>query len=110
VKSFDLTTLESISKILGDTCSGLTGSEISKFLTEWDISEPGTNSTKWKRLFDSILLKQKNDPCANKIVSFITHVMRPSRHFDNEQWFENKREKLNKVLSFEGLELNQAGY
>jgi hypothetical protein len=36
--------------------------------------------------------------------------MRPSRHFDNEQWFENKREKLNKVLSFEGLEFNQAGY
>lgn len=109
VKSFDLAILESISKILGDTSSGLTGSEISKYLSECNISDPGVNSTKWRRLYDSFLLKQKNDRCANNIVSFITHVMRPSRYYDNEKWFENRREKLNRVLSFEGLELNKAG-
>lgn len=109
VKSFDLATLESLSKILGDTTQGLTGSEISKFLAECSIKDPGLNSTKWKRLYDSLSLKQQNDRCANNVVYFIQHVMRPSRHFDKQEWFEDIREKLNKVLSFEGLELEESG-
>lgn len=37
VKSFDFATIESLSKILGDTPLGLTGTEISKFLSECSI-------------------------------------------------------------------------
>ncbi|MBV7316217.1 TIGR02391 family protein [Shewanella sp. NIFS-20-20] len=109
VRSFDLASIESLSKILGDTSQGLTGSEISKFLAECNVPDPGLNSTKWRRLYDSLSQKQQNDRCANNIVSFIQHVMRPSRHFDNQEWFEDTRAKLNKVLSFEGLELEEAG-
>lgn len=109
VKSFDLATLESLSKILGDTSSGLTGTEISKFFSECSIEDPGLNSTKWRRLYDSLSQQQQNDRCANNIVFFIQHVMRPSRHFDNHEWFEDTRAKLNKVLSFEGLELEDSG-
>lgn len=109
VKSFDLATLESLSKILGDTTQGLTGPEISKFLAECSIEDPGLNSTKWKRVYDSLSLKQKSDRCANNVVYFIQHAMRPSRHFDKQEWFEDIRAKLNKVLSFEGLELEENG-
>lgn len=109
VKNFDLATLESLSKILGDTSSGLTGTEISKFLSECSIEDPGLNSVKWKRLYDSLSQKQQNDRCANNIIFFIQHVMRPSRHFDKNEWFEDTRSKLNKVLSFEGLELEETG-
>lgn len=87
IKSFDLATIESISQILGETSEGLTGSQISKFLEECNISDPGLNSTKWKRLDDSLRLKQRSDHCANNIVSFIQHVMKPSRHFNNKEWF-----------------------
>ncbi|BCV44363.1 hypothetical protein TUM17379_13810 [Shewanella algae] len=53
VKSFDFATIESLSKILGDTSLGITGTEISKFLSECNIDDPGFNSTKWRRLYDS---------------------------------------------------------
>lgn len=35
--------------------------------------------------------------------------MRPSRHFDRHEWFQDTRARLNKVLSFEGLELEDNG-
>lgn len=109
IKSFDLASLESISKILGDTVTGLTGTEITKFLSECDITDPGINSTKWKRLYDSLKHKQEIDRCANNVVAFIQHVMKPSRHYDNREWFDDTLARLNRVLSFEGLELEQTG-
>jgi hypothetical protein len=109
VKSFDFATIESLSKVLGDTSSGLTGTEISKFLSECSIENIVLNPTKWRRLYDSLSQKQQKDRCANSIVAFIQHVMRPSRHFDKHEWFQDTRARLNKVLSFEGLELEDNG-
>jgi|TARA_B100000929_G_scaffold84650_1_gene66069 uncharacterized protein (TIGR02391 family) len=109
LKSFDLATIESLAKILGDTSHGLTGSEITKYLEECSIPDPSRNSTKWKRLYDSLSQKQKNDRCANNVLFFVEHVMRPSRYFDNQEWFENTKTKLNKVLCFEGLEIEETG-
>ncbi|MCW5601632.1 TIGR02391 family protein [Nitrosomonas sp.] len=109
VKSFDLATIESLSQVLGDTSEGLTGTQISKFLSECNIYDPGLNSTKWKRLYDSLKMKQEADRCANNIVVFIQHIMRPSRHLDKQEWYEDTRAKLNRVLSFEGLELEETG-
>ena len=109
IKKFDLASLESICKILGDTADGLTGTEISKYLSEYNIKDPQINSTKWKRLYDSLALKQKEDQCANNIIAFIQHVIRPSRHVDNRTWFEQIRMKLNYVLSFEGFEITESG-
>ena len=109
IKKFDLASLESICKILGDTADGLTGTEISKYLSECNIKDPQINSTKWKRLYDSLALKQKEDQCANNIIAFIQHVIRPSRHVDNRTWFEQIRMKLNYVLSFEGFEITESG-
>ncbi len=109
IKKFDLASLESICKILGDTADGLTGTEISKYLSECNIKDPQINSTKWKRLYDSLALKQKEDQCANNIIAFIQHVIRPSRHVDNLTWFEQIRMKLNYVLSFEGFEITESG-
>ena len=59
LKNFELATIESLSKILGDTSYGLSGSEITKYLGECNIPDPGINSTKWKRLYDSLSQKQK---------------------------------------------------
>lgn len=109
IKKFDLASLESICKILGDTNNGLSGTEITKYLSECNIKDPQLNSTKWKRLYDSLTLKQRNDQCANNIIAFIQHVIRPSRHVDNQNWFEQIRIKLNYVLSFEGYEITESG-
>ena len=110
IKKFELASLESICKILGDTENGLTGNQISKYLSECDIHDPQLNSTKRKKLYDALELKQNQDKCSNNIINFIQHVMKPSRHFDDQQWFKEIRKKLNLILSFEGLELEETGF
>jgi uncharacterized protein (TIGR02391 family) len=109
VEKLSLGTIESVSKILGDTQKGFTGTEIRKFLAECSIIDPGLNSTKWKRIYDSLVQKQAEDQCGNNVLVFIQHVMRPSRHYDSLEWFSEIRSKLNLALSFEGLELGEDG-
>ncbi|MGB0848744.1 MAG: TIGR02391 family protein, partial [Thiolinea sp.] len=109
VSNFDLATIESISQVLGDTSEGLTGSKITKFLGECKIVDPCPNSTKWKRLDEALKLAQNSDYCANNVVRFISHVMRPSRHLNNQAWFEDTRYQLNKALLFEGLKITESG-
>ena len=51
--------LEAISKALGDTAEGLTGSEINALLLQAKICNPDPLLTKWKRLFTAFLNQQK---------------------------------------------------
>ena len=109
IKNIDLGSLESICKILGDTNNGISGTEISKYLAETSIKDPQLNSTKWKRLYDALSIKQSEDRCSNNVLAFIKYVLRPSRHIHRKEWFENIRTELNYVLSFEGFELTESG-
>jgi len=106
---FNLSVIESISKILGDTSEGLTGSEIGKLLYETNIPDPLPTMTKWKRLFESLSQKQDIDNCANNVCAFIQHAMNPVRHVNKYDWFSSVRYKLNQVLCFEGLTLGEDG-
>ncbi len=49
------------------------------------------------------------DGCANNVVAFIQHAMNPARHYDNTEWFDDTRSKINKILSFEGLAIGENG-
>ena len=109
IKNIDLGSLESICKILGDTNNGISGTEISKYLAETSIKDPQLNSTKWKRLYDALSIKQSEDRCSNNVLAFIKYVLRPSRHIHRKEWFKNIRTELNYVLSFEGFELTESG-
>jgi len=109
IKNIDLGSLESICKILGDTNNGFSGTEISKYLAETNIKDPQLNSTKWKRLYDALSIKQSEDRCSNNVLAFLKYVLRPSRHIHRKEWFKNIRTELNYVLSFEGFELTESG-
>lgn len=109
VKILDSGSLETICKILGETNDGLSGSEIAKYLAECHINDPQPNITKWKRLYEALSSKQNADRCSNNILAFIKYVMRPSRHINRKEWFENIRTELNFALSFEGFELAESG-
>ena len=52
-KCFTQPTLEVISKILGDTKEGLTGSEIQYLLMQTKIVDIEPALTKWKRLYSA---------------------------------------------------------
>jgi uncharacterized protein (TIGR02391 family) len=95
--------------VLGDTGSGLTGSEIGRFLLECDFPDPLSAMTKRHRLSAAFVAKQNKDGCANNIINFVLHVMNPARHVGNREYFETERAKLNGVLAFKGLTLGEDG-
>lgn len=100
--------LEQISKILGDTSNGLTGSEISYFLQQCEIKDITPEMTKWKRLYNAFVSVQNSDKCSNKILKFIQTILHPSRYTDS-QIFDTKRMAINVCLSYVGYELQSNG-
>ena len=80
IPKFDELNLQALSDILGDTSTGLTGSEIGRFLRECGFPDPIPEMTKRHRLNAALAAKQNSDGCAHNILQFVTHVMNPVRH------------------------------
>ena len=100
--------LERISKILGDTSDGLTGSEISYFLQQCGIEDVASNITKWKRIYSALASVQNIEKCSNKVLKFIQIILNPAR-FTNLQVYDTKRKAVNESLSYIGYELQSNG-
>ncbi|HAS6741204.1 TPA: TIGR02391 family protein [Vibrio parahaemolyticus] len=109
LEKLDFGSIESICRILGDTSSGFTGAEIAKLLYEAKIEDIDASNTKWKRLNSALANRQELDGCANAILHFIQLAMAPSKHYNNQEWFNDTRFELNKVLSFSGYSLGENG-
>lgn len=105
----DGSVLEGISKTLGDTNNGLTGTEISKFLQEVGIIDTDPGITKWKRLFNAFANYQNKSRISNNILKFINKSMSPARFIEKNEQFEDMRFELNKRLSFIALQLSESG-
>jgi uncharacterized protein (TIGR02391 family) len=106
---FDHVNLRAICDILGDTHSGLTGSEIGQLLQSCSICDPSPTQTKRIRLFEALSQQQRRDGCGNHVVAFIYAAMNPIRYTRERELFENRRSQLNQVLSFCGLSLGEDG-
>jgi uncharacterized protein (TIGR02391 family) len=109
LKYFQASTIEGIAKIIGETGSGLSGSVISQYLAEMGIIDIDPTNTKWKRLYHALINNQNEVQCANTILHFIKHIMKPARYINDIQLFEYRRNELNKILSFEGYEISERG-
>lgn len=101
--------LERISRIIGDTNDGLTGSMIEHLLKQYGITDVSPGMTKWKRLYNAFATYQNNNLRSNKILIFIQNVICPQRYNDNKK-FEDHRSQLNEVLSYAGIELLANGH
>lgn len=108
-KCFTLPVLEGISKILGNTSSGLTGGEIEHLLTQCKIKDISPSSTKWQRLFDAFATYQNQNQYSNAILNFIALALAPAKYVDTPEIFEEKRNLINQQLSFIGYQLNETG-
>jgi uncharacterized protein (TIGR02391 family) len=109
VPAFKSDVLEQLCKVLADTSTGLTGSEIGKQLQQLGIAEPSLGATKRVRLFEALRERQEQDRCGNLVVAFIQQAMSPVRHSNAKEWFENKRNEVNTVLAFAAMELGPDG-
>jgi uncharacterized protein (TIGR02391 family) len=101
--------LQALCDVLGATDTGLSGSEIGRYLGECGVADPIPNMTKRHRLFQALKERQAQDGCANNVLRFVTHAMSPVRHVGNRDYFESERAKINAVLAFCGLSLAENG-
>jgi uncharacterized protein (TIGR02391 family) len=109
IPSFKESSLEQLCNFLGDTGSGLTGSEIGKYLRSCGIADPNPGITKRVRLFEALSARQRQDRCANNVCAFIERVMDPVLHVEMPGYFKSKQGELNSVLAFEGFRLSDKG-
>lgn len=100
--------LENICDIIGDTNTGLTGSQINHNLRQANIEvyDPkGLMLAKRKILYNSLANIQNSTKCSNQILNFISLVMAPANFVEDVQKFEDWRMRINQQLSFVGYEL-----
>lgn len=103
------TALQAICDVLGDTDSGLTGSEIGRYLAQAGIEDPTPQMTKRHRLFHALKIRQDRDKSANHVLRFISVAMDPVKHIGKRDHFDSERHKLNLALSFCGIHLTDEG-
>ena len=109
IPAFDEASLRGICDILGDTGSGLTGSEIGQILQDCGIDDPRPGATKRYRLFEALQQRQLRDGCGNHVAAFVHTAMNPVRYVRDAELFDDRRAQLNQVLSFSGLTLGEDG-
>ena len=108
-KPFPSGDLEALCKVLADTDTGLTGSEIAHTLAQIDVSDTDPTITKWKRLYNALADDQNKRQYGNKVLSFIAKALQPTRYINNRENYESMLMGVNTVLAFHGLEFRDDG-
>jgi uncharacterized protein (TIGR02391 family) len=106
VPSFTAGQLEALSRELGEA---MTGSQMDRLLPAAGIADTSQQSTKWKRLYESLARRQNQDRSGIAVCRFIKVAMAPERFGSEPERFEAHRERLNLTLGFVGLELRENG-
>lgn len=101
--------LEQIAKVLGDTDTGLTGTEIGQILGSARVKDVDKKNTKWKRLYNALARRHKMDGSADRTLAFIRFALDPARYVGQSEIFEHRRAGVNPVLAFVGLEFGADG-
>jgi uncharacterized protein (TIGR02391 family) len=109
VNPFDTQQLTSIAKILADTTTGLTGSQIGHVLRDCRMPDVSPDITKWQRLYNAFVGCQNEHQAGNHVVMFITRAMNPVQYTGSRDAFTTRRDELNAVLAFCGMELGDDG-
>jgi len=99
--------LENICRIIANTDTGLSGTEISRLLAESLIQDTDPTITKWKRLFNAFANYQNKQKCSNNILTFLSKAMQPVKYVDNPELFQHRLLEINKRLRFVGLEMSE---
>lgn len=109
VAVFNPQQLESIARILADTGSGLTGSQIGYLLQDCKIPDVTPEMTKWKRLFNAFVECQNHRQLGNHVLMFINRAMNPVTYTASPELFASRQAQLNSVLAFCGMAVGNDG-
>jgi uncharacterized protein (TIGR02391 family) len=106
IPSFPEGQIEALSKLLGE-CG--TGTDVSRVFSDRGLVDNSGETTKWRRLYWVFLQSQKQYDCANQVLDFIRSFMTPVRFIGRGEEFEARRQDLNAILAFSGLEYGPDG-
>lgn len=106
IPSFSREQVETLAKLLGEFGSG---SEITETLKHCGLADNSGESTKWRRLFWVFNESQKRYQCADQLLCFIKSFLQPVRYVGRKDDFEARRQQLNSILAFLGLEYGSDG-
>ncbi len=101
--------VEGIAAALGDTTTGLSGSEIGHILSTLKMADPDPAATKRHRLLAAFAADQNRRQKRTGILEFIRRAMAPARWLGKRDGYEPLRLRLNEALAFMGLEVDAAG-
>lgn len=106
---FEPSVLEAACRVLGDTCDGLTGQEIGYVLADMRVEDPAASMTKWKRIFNALVLQQNKHQVGNHLLMFINRAMAPARFVQRPEQFHRMQDALNVALSLAGYAVDDEG-
>jgi uncharacterized protein (TIGR02391 family) len=109
IPPFPAERLEAVSRILADTETGLTGSQIDHLLRNCNIPNPTPDMTKWNRLYNAFVDFQNEHGVGNHVIVFIKRAMDPARYVEEPTVFRSRRDRLNSILAFCGYGLGEDG-
>lgn len=92
--------IESISRLLGECCSG---SDIDRVFKAAGIEFRSNESTKWRRLSDTFAHVQTSTRSAAKVLQIIKLILAAERYTENIDYFEDRRSALNMILVLHGI-------
>ena len=98
--------MEALARLLGECGSG---TDISRVLRDRGLHDNSGESTKWRRLYSIFLQSQQEHRCANQVVDFVMTFLTPARFVGRSEEFESRRQELNAILAFSGLEYGSDG-
>lgn len=101
--------LEAVSRVLGDTTNGLSGTEIAHLLREIGVADTSPSLTKWKRLYNALSEKQNQVRAGNFLIQFVNKAMAPAKYVSAPALFYWRRDGLNVALAFAGYRVREDG-
>jgi len=104
---FSTSFIEQLAKVLGEH---LTGTHIGTVLEGATIKDVmGARQTKWKRIYHSLVYRQKKDKSGNCVIRFVTEAMNPVRYHAEHAEMSELQGELNEVLIYVGLQVTDEG-
>lgn len=98
-----------ICKVIGDTGSGLTGSEIGGLLAELRLPDPGGSMTKWRRLDCALVQRVNAAKSTNIVYSLISHCFEPARGLEQPERYRWMMSEVHRTLMLVGVEILDSG-
>lgn len=98
-----------IANALGDTETGLSGSEIGRILARLRITDPGPGVTKRHRLAEALINAQRRDLASNAVIRFVSEAMSLGNFIGKQDRFEELRGSVNPALSLAGYRVLDSG-